>query len=96
MFVKVSHRLFLGELLIETIPFNGLNPSNDLLRIRVDTQKNQTEDGEKSHSTSSSFLNVRVMVKFPFSSKNSDSIHLIRRHCLSRRELVASDRVTRD
>ena len=48
MFVKVSHRLFLGELLIETIPFNGLNPSNDLLRIRVDTQKNQTEGGEKS------------------------------------------------
>ena len=31
----------------ETVPCNGLNFRNDLLRIRVDTQKNQTEGGEK-------------------------------------------------
>ena len=32
----------------ETILRNSLNLRNDPLRIRVDTQKNQTEDGEKS------------------------------------------------
>jgi len=31
----------------ETILRNSLNLRNDPLRIRVDTQKNQTEDGEK-------------------------------------------------
>ena len=32
----------------KTGPCNSLNLRNALLRVRVDTQKNQTEDGEKS------------------------------------------------
>ena len=33
----------------KTVPCNGLILRNDLLRIRVDTQKNQTEGGDNFH-----------------------------------------------